>query len=114
MSDAEKKTHAKTEVKRVTIPHIRYENHEAVIKQFLEIAELRHKELKEQFFLDWIREKFLARVQRDHPGDENEEAIRLQRVVWNGKHKEMIQRYLGVDKNQDPDSPERARCSCLC
>lgn len=87
-------------------PRLTWQNHQDVIRQLCENSVRLEEEEDEQKFIEWAKDKYLRKVKYEYPTEGDEMALRLNRVVWTGKFREIARQYFqerrdSIKKNRD-------------
>ena len=111
MSSHEKvETKAKTKNEKVLVialPRVDFKNHEQVIQQLCEVAVVRSQQEEELHFLEWIKNKFLKKVREEYPTEGDSDAVKLQRIVWSGRLRELVKSHFESKRREKEEKESR-------
>lgn len=102
---------SKKEISVLGLPPLKFSNHEEVIYQLAEQARVRSDTEEQLFFLEWIKNRYLTKVRLEHPLEGDTEAVRLNRVVYSGRLRELVFEHY-EQRRRRMEKDKRSCCSC--
>lgn len=90
------------------MPRLTMENHGEVIRKLCEYSVGLQSEEDERKFIEWARNRFLKKV-KDEYSDDQPMFILLNRIVWDGRFREMARDYF---KEERKKRKKKRYCCC--